>query len=112
MNIKSFNNNLKNDLNNDLYRALNKKEIKYNNNKLNLITQDNIKLERLLRKIPTSRKFRDKSYDLMDYILKLRKNKNKISLLNYTNININCEGIYPPNDCDTFIKIKENNFLD
>ena len=112
-NIASYNNTLKSDLNNNLFRTLNKKEIKYNNNKidLDLITQDNMKLERLLRKIPSSRKFRDKSFDLMDYISKLRQYKNKY-LLNYTNININIEGIYPPNDCDAFKKNKVQNIFD
>lgn len=82
----------------------------YNNKKkLNLITQENLKLNNLLRKIPSSRKFRNKSIDLVNYVLNLRKYKNNNILLNNENINNNiC--VYPPNECDAYININ-NDFL-
>ena len=107
----SLENNLSNDYNSDLYKTIYKTEIK--KNKLNLITQTNLKLEKLLRKIPTTRKFRNKSYDLMEYIFKLRKYKNKNILLNNTdNINNNKYEIYPPNECGAFINSKRNIIFD
>ena len=78
--------------------------------KLNNITEVNMKLANLLRKIPSSRTFRNKTYDLINYLDKLKKNNNK-NLSNGININNNIEGIYPVNECEAFEKIKNNNLF-
>ena len=110
-NFKSFKDDLKfNNLNccfsPDLYRNKFKNDMKIN---LNLITQENVKLNSLLKKIPSSREFKNKSYDLMNYILKFRKNKSKNNILNMTN-DSNFQCIYPVNECDLFSQTK-NDFL-
>ena len=112
-NFKSFKDDLKfNNLNccfsPNIYRNKFKYDIKKNIN-LNLITQENAKLNSLLKKIPSSREFKDKSYELMNYILKLRKHKSKNNFLNMTN-NTNFQCIYPVNECDLFSQIK-NDYL-
>ena len=53
----------------------------YNNNYLNSITQENSKLTNLLKRIPSNRKNKERSYDLMDYITKLSKKNNKNDFL-------------------------------
>ena len=53
----------------------------YNNNYLNSITQENSKLTNLLKRIPSNRKNKERSYDLMDYIAKLSKKNIKNDFL-------------------------------
>jgi hypothetical protein len=53
----------------------------YNNNYLNSITQENSKLANLLKRIPSNRKNKERSYDLMDYITKLSKKNIKNDFL-------------------------------
>ena len=53
----------------------------YNNNYLNSITQENSKLTNLLKRIPSNRKNKERSYDLMDYITKLSKKNIKNDFL-------------------------------
>ena len=103
MNNNILNNNLNNNFNSDICRA------KYH--KLDYITHENVKLNNLLKKIPSSRGFRNKSYDLMEYIMKLKKFNNKMNLINSININNNIDSVYPVNECEAFKKIK-NNFFD
>jgi hypothetical protein len=91
-------NKLKKYLSPDTYGNNYKK--KSNNFDLNIITQDNIKLTNLLKKIPSNREFKDKSYDLIKYILDKLKN----NALNLKSINNNCQGIYPANECNIFSK--------
>ena len=80
----------------------------YNNNYLNSLTQENSKLSNLLKRIPSNRKNRDRSYDLMDYITKLSKNNIKNEFLQNKNIFNNFEPIYPINKCVNLITIKNN----
>ena len=84
---------------------LNLNNYRINLNKINSIAYEDIKLNNLLRKIPSNKGFKNKSYDLIDYILKLRKN-NKRNLFNRSinEINNNLQSIYPVNDCKAFIK--------
>ena len=82
-----------------------KNEIKIKN--LSNITLENIKLTNLLRKIPSTRTFKNKSSELMDYILQLRKFKN--NFLNNLSINNDCLNIYPVNECGVFINLNKIN---
>jgi hypothetical protein len=80
----------------------------YNNNYLNSITQENSKLANLLKRIPSNRKNKERSYDLMDYITKLSKNNNKNDFLQNKNSSNNFEPIYPINKCVNLISIQNN----
>ena len=80
----------------------------YNNNYLNSITQENSKLTNLLKRIPSNRKNKERSYDLMDYITKLSKNNNKNDFLQNKNSSNNFEPIYPINKCVNLISIQNN----
>ena len=104
--------NLRSGFSPKIYIEKYKKEIKnYNTNNIymNLITQENEKLSNLLKKIPTTRKFRDESFDLLDYISKFNKNKIKSNFSNNATYNYNkFSSIYPVNKCDDIIKIKNN----
>lgn len=103
-NLDNFivNNNLNDNFSSDLCRA------KFN--KLDNITQENAKLNTLLKKIPSNRAFRNKSYDLMEYIIKLKQYNNKKNLINSININNNIDSVYPANECEAFKKMKKNFF--
>ena len=93
--ITDNNNTIKNTLNNQgkdtsligifspkIYIQKYKDEFKdYNNNYLNSITQENSKLANLLKRIPSNRKNKERSYDLMDYITKLSKKNIKNDFL-------------------------------
>ena len=93
--ITDNNNTIKNTLNNPgtdtsligifspkIYIQKYKDEFKdYNNNYLNSITQENSKLANLLKRIPSNRKNKERSYDLMDYITKLSKKNIKNDFL-------------------------------
>ena len=93
--ITDNNNTIKNTLNNPgtdtsligifspkIYIQKYKDEFKdYNNNYLNSITQENSKLANLLKRIPSNRKNKERSYDLMDYIAKLSKKNIKNDFL-------------------------------
>ena len=93
--ITDNNNTIKNTLNNHgtdtsligifspkIYIQKYKDEFKdYNNNYLNSITQENSKLANLLKRIPSNRKNKERSYDLMDYITKLSKKNIKNDFL-------------------------------
>ena len=93
--ITDNNNTIKNTLNNHgtdtsligifspkIYIQKYKDEFKdYNNNYLNSITQENSKLANLLKRIPSNRKNKERSYDLMDYIAKLSKKNIKNDFL-------------------------------
>lgn len=79
-----------------------------NNNYLSSITQENPKLTNLLKRIPSNRKSKDKSYDLMDYITNLSKHKYKNQFLpNKSSFN-NFEPIYPINKCINSKTIQNN----
>ena len=80
----------------------------YNNNYLNSITQENLKLTNLLKRIPSNRKNKERSYDLMDYITRLSKNTIKKEFLPNKNSFNNFEPIYPINKCVNLIKIQNN----
>ena len=106
-NIKknNFNNAFDNAINNNFISESSRTKL----NRLNNITKVNKKLTNLLRKIPSSRTFRNKTYDLINYLDKLKENNNK-KISNGININ-NIQGIYPVNECEAFEKIKNNNFF-
>ena len=107
-NENNINNNIfNNTLNNNFISDIGRTRL----NKLNNITQENMRLTYLLGKIPSSRTFRNKTYDLMNYLFKLKRYNNQTNLLNSININNN-ECVYPVNECDAFKKIKNNNFFD
>ena len=80
----------------------------YNSNYLNSITQENSKLTNLLKRIPSNRKNKERSYDLMDYIAKLSKNNIKKDFLPNKKSFNNFEPIYPINKCINLIKIQNN----
>jgi hypothetical protein len=80
----------------------------YNSNYLNSITQENSKLANLLMRIPSNRKNKERSYDLMDYIAKLSKNNIKKDFLPNKKSFNNFEPIYPINKCINLIKIQNN----
>ena len=80
----------------------------YNNNYLNSITQENSKLTSLLKRIPSNRKKKDNSYDLMEYIERLSKHNIKKEILPNKNSFNNFEPIYPINKCVNLISIKNN----
>ena len=61
-------NNLNDNFNSDIWRG------KYE--RFDYITHENLKLTNLLKKIPSSRGFRNKCYDLVEYIDKLKKYNN------------------------------------
>ena len=80
----------------------------YNNNYLNSITQENLKLTNLLKRIPSNRKNKERSYDLMDYITKLSKNNIKNDFLPNKKSFNDFEPIYPINKCINLISIQNN----
>ena len=100
-------NNLINKFSSELYRAKFKSKVNFNNKSLNLIVQDNPKLNNLLKKIPSNRENKDKSLDLINYILKLRNKGDSIKNLTYIKYNsdINLR-IYPANDWEPIPKLK------
>ena len=108
---ENINNNLISKFSSELYQLKNKRKAKYNNRSLNLIVQDNPKLNNLLRKIPSSKEKREKSYDLIDFILHLRNKGDKTKYYantKYNSDNINL-GIYPANEWEYFNRFKHEN---
>ena len=101
-NILNNNTNLNEHFNSDICRG------KYK--QLDYITHENVKLTNLLKKIPSSRGFRNKSYDLMEYIIKLKEYNSKMNLINSINFNNNIDSVYPANECEAFKKIKKDFF--
>ena len=108
---------IKNELNNNKLtkyfspnsnRNIHKKDRK--NIDFNLITQENVKLANLLKKIPSNREFRDKSINLINYILDLRRYKSKNKFLNATIFDNGCQSIYPANECNIISDIHNNYF--
>ena len=101
----NYNNILDNNINNNI-NNFNLYNYRNNLNKINSIDYEDKKLKNLLRKIPTSKRFKNKSYDLIDYIINLRKNNNKRNLFYTSNdeINNNFQCIYPVNECKALNK--------
>ena len=96
-----------NDFSSEIYQIKFKRKVKFNNKSLNLIVQENPKLNSLLRKIPSNRENRDKSFDLKNYIKKLRDksdNMKYIRNIKYKSaINL---GIYPVNEWEPISRLK------
>ena len=87
-----------------------KEFLNYNNiDYMNLISPENLKLNSLIKKIPSNRKFKDKSFDLINYIFKLQKlNIKNNSLYNISEYNNRFKSIYPVNECNPFLRIKKS----
>ena len=100
-------NNLMNDFSSEIYQIKFKRKVKFNNKSLNLIVQENPKLNSLLRKIPSNRENRDKSFDLKNYIKKLRDKSDNIKYIRNIKyksaINL---GIYPVNEWEPISRLK------
>ena len=116
-NGKNKDENSKNDLISDfrseIYTTKFKRKVNFNNKSLNLIVQDNPKLNNLLRKIPSSKekKEKKKSLDLINYIYYIRNKNDKEKYI--TNIKFNSDinlGIYPVNEWEPIARFKCQNF--
>ena len=111
--IVNYNRNLNNNINytnSEIFTKKNKKEILNNKNfdYMNLVSPENLKLNNLIKKMPCNRKFKDKSFDLMNYIFKLQKNNVKSnSLYNINEYNNKIKSIYPVNEYNPFLKLKK-----
>ena len=119
---KNFNNskedknaktNLMNDFSSEIYQIKFKRKVNLNNKTLNLIVQDNPKLNNLLKKIPSNRESRDNSFDLKNYIMKLRnKNEHTNYIRNFKYNSTNNLGIYPVNEWEPISRLKfQNNWI-
>ena len=112
--LDNYNRNINNNINytnSEIFAKKNKKEIlNYKNiNDMNLISPENLKLNTLIKKMSCNRKFKDKSFDLMNYIFKLEKHKVKSnSLYNISEYNNRIKSIYPANEYNPFLKIKSS----
>ena len=89
-----------------------KRKINFNNKSLDLIVQDNPKLNNLLRKIPSSKKNKEKAFDLINYILEIKRKNDKINYISNfkynSNNNINLD-IYPVNEWEPISRLKYEN---
>ena len=100
-------NNLMNDFSSEIYQIKFKRKVKFNNKSLNLIVQENPKLNSLLKKIPSNRENRDKSFDLKNYIIKLKdKNENIKYIRNIKYKSAINFGIYPVNEWEPISRLK------
>ena len=91
----------------ELYQMKYKRRPSLNNKSLNLIIEENQKLNNLLRKIPSNKDSKDRSYDLINYISQIRKRDNKIKYMKKCKYNFNNKfDVYPVNvwkqDFNTF----------
>ena len=103
-------NNLFNQFSSEIYQVKFKKKVNFSNRSLNLIVQDNPKLNKLLKKIPSNRDNKDKSFDLINYITQIRNksvNTKCIKNIKY-NSDINL-GICPVNELELISKLKRQN---
>lgn len=96
----------------EIYKEKYNRKINFNNKSLDLIVQDNPKLNSLLRKIPSSKKNKDKAFDLINYILKIKRKNDKINCISNfkydSNNNINLD-IYPVNEWEPISRLKYEN---
>jgi len=95
----------------EIFTKKNKKEIlNYRNiDYMNLISPENLKLNTLIKKIPSNRKFKDKSFDLINYIFKLQKQDSKNNNINnISEYNNRFKSIYPVNEYNPFLKITKS----
>lgn len=112
--LDNYNRNINNNINytnSEIFAKKNKKEIlNYKKiNDMNLISPENLKLNTLIKKMSCNRKFKDKSFDLMNYIFKLEKHNVKSnSLYNISEYNNRFKSIYPANEYNPFLKIKSS----
>ena len=108
---QTLNNNINILTNSVLFNKNKKNEIlnyKKNLDYLNSINPENIKLNALLKKIP-SRRFKEKSFDLMNYIFNLQNHTVKNdSVYNMDDYNNSFHSIYPVNEYYPLIKIKNS----
>jgi len=100
-------NNLMTKFSSELYQMKYKRRPSLNNKSLNLIIEENQKLNNLLRKIPSNKDSKDRSYDLINYISQIRKRDNKIKYMKKCKYNFNNKfDVYPVNvwkqDFNTF----------
>ena len=96
-----------NKFNSEMYQMKFKRTVNLNNKSLNLIVQDNPKLNSLLRKIPSSRDNKNKSLDLMNYILQIRNKNDNVKYV--TNVEYKSDinlGIFPPNEWEPITTLK------
>ena len=105
--------NLINKFSSEIYQANYKRKYNLNNKSLNLIIEENHKLNNLLRKIPSNKDNKVKGSDLINYIYKLRKKDNNIKYMKSckykTNNNIKF-GIYPVNEWEQISELKFKTF--
>ena len=110
-NNKILNNNIKDFINSAIYIKSKKNEIlNYKNNidYMNLINPENLKLNVLLKKMPSSR-FKEKSFDLMNYIFNLQNHNAKNDAINnIIDYNNSFHTIYPVNEYNPLINSKIN----
>lgn len=95
----------------EIYQAKYKRKVDFSKKNLNLIVEDNPKLNILLRKIPSNKENKDKSYDLFNFISQLRKKNDNIKF--NPNIKYNSDinlGIFPANEWEPNSKLKFENF--
>ena len=102
-----YENNLMTKFSSELYQIKYKRRSSLNNKSLNLIIEENQKLNNLLRKIPSNKDSKDRSYDLINYISQIRKKDNKIKYMKSCKYNFNNKfDVYPANvwkeDYNTF----------
>ena len=107
----TLNNNINNFTNSVIFNKNNKNEIlNYTKNfdYVNSINPEILKLNVLLKKIPSST-FKEKSYDLMNNIFKLQNHnvKNEV-VYNMDDYNNSFHTIYPANEYNPLIKIKNS----
>ena len=75
---------------------------------MNSINPENLKLDALLKKMPSSR-FKEKSFDLMNYIFKLQNHNVKNDIIdNMDDCNNSFHTIYPANEYNPLVKIKNS----
>ena len=106
------NENCKNDdkFREDIYQTKYKRKVNFNNKSLNLIIEENHKLNNLLRKIPSNKDKREKSLELINYIYQIKKKDNNNYMTNYKyNSNIKSD-IYPVNEWEPIAKLKYKTF--
>ena len=93
------------------FASIYKRKIDFSKKNLNLIVEDNPKLNILLRKIPSNKENKDKSYDLFNFISQIRKKNDNIKF--NPNIKYNSDinlGIFPANEWEPNSKLKFENF--
>ena len=103
-------NSLFNQFSSEIYQVKFKRKANFSDRSLNLIVQSNPKLNNLLKKIPSNRVNKDKSFELINYITQIRNksvNPKYISNIKYnSDIKI---GICPANDWEPISKLKRQN---